>query len=272
VSLLSVRDLRSGYGKLPVLHGISMDVASDEAVAIVGPNGAGKSSLLKTVFRLLDPMEGTIALDGADLCARATTDLVRLGMGYVPQGDNTFPDLNVEENLRVALTAHRGLDVREGLRLAYEVFPVLKDRSQQRASTLSGGERQMLAIAGAIVSRPRLLALDEPTTGLAPTIVHNLIAKILDIRRGGTAILWVIEENPLEILRHCDRVYLMQGGVFTHELRPDEILSSESLQQLFFGSGPSNGRAERQRAGGRGDQGEGERQRAGGRGDQDPTP
>jgi ABC-type branched-subunit amino acid transport system ATPase component len=262
VSLLSVRDLRSGYGKLPVLHGVSMDVASDEVVAVVGPNGAGKSSLLKTIFQVLEPMEGTITLDGADLGARATTELARLGMGYVPQGGNTFPDLNVEENLRVALTAHRGLHVRDGLRLAYETFPVLKDRRQQRASTLSGGERQMLAIAGAIVSRPRLLALDEPTTGLAPTIVHNLIARILDIRTGGTAILWVIEENPLEILRHCDRVYLMQGGVFTHELQPDEILSSESLQQLFFGSGPGNGMVQ--------PQGEGERERAGGWGPQEP--
>jgi branched-chain amino acid transport system ATP-binding protein len=244
VSLLSVRDLRSGYGKLPVLHGVSMEVASDEVVAIVGPNGAGKSSLLKTIFQVLKPMAGTIVLDGTDLGGKATNDLVRLGMGYVPQGGSTFPDLNVEENLRVALTAHRGLDVREGLQLAYDTFPVLRERRQQRASTLSGGERQMLAIAGAIVSRPRLLALDEPTTGLAPTIVRNLIAKILDIRTSGTAILWVIEENPLEILTHCDRVYLMQGGVLTHELQPDEILSNKSLQRLFFVSGPADGKVQ----------------------------
>ena len=235
--LLEISDLRSGYGKLPVLHGISMNVAADEIVAIVGPNGAGKSSLLKTIFQLLKPMEGSVHFDGVDLAHLPTNQLAELGMGYVPQGANNFSHLNVEENLKVALTAQRSTDVSAGLDFAYETFPVLGDRRKQRASTLSGGERQMLAIAGAIVGRPRFVALDEPTTGLAPNIVRNVIAKILEIREGGTTILWVIEENPLEILEHCDRVYLMQGGVFHHELAPSEVSSDQALQEMFFGTG-----------------------------------
>lgn len=235
MTLLSVRDLRSGYGRLPVLHGVSLDVAADDVVAIVGPNGAGKSSLLKTVFQLLKPTGGTVTFDGTDLRPLGTAQLPGLGMGYVPQGANTFPNLTVEENLRVGLTAC-GADVREGLDSAFQTFPALGDRRRQRASTLSGGERQMLAVAGAMVTRPRFLALDEPTTGLAPTIVHALVERILAIRAQGTAILWVIEENPLEILRHCDRVYLMQGGVFHHVLRPEELLSDQALQELFFGA------------------------------------
>jgi branched-chain amino acid transport system ATP-binding protein len=235
--LLEISDLRSGYGKLPVLHGVSMNVMADEIVAIVGPNGAGKSSLLKTIFQLLKPMEGSVRFDDVDLTSLPTNQLAELGMGYVPQGANNFSHLNVEENLKVALTAQRGSDVDAGLEFAYETFPVLGDRRKQRASTLSGGERQMLAIAGAIVGRPRFVALDEPTTGLAPTIVRNVIAKILEIRKRGTTILWVIEENPLEILGHCDRVYLIQGGVFHHELTPSEVASDQALQEMFFGTG-----------------------------------
>lgn len=235
MSLLEVVGLRSGYGKLPVLHGVSMRVDADEIVAVVGPNGAGKSSLLKTIFQLLKPMQGAIYFDGADLGQLATDQLVHRGMGYVPQGANIFPQLDVEENLRVALTAQRGADVRAGLAAAYETFPVLGERRRQRSSTLSGGERQMLAVAGAIAGQPRFLALDEPTTGLAPTVVHGLIAKILEIRQRGTAILWVIEENPLEILPYCDRVYLLQGGV-QQEMPPEDVTSDESLRAMFFGS------------------------------------
>lgn len=239
MSLLEVVDLRSGYGKLPVLHGVSMRVDEDEIVAIVGPNGAGKSSLIKTIFQLLKPMQGAIYFDGADLGQVATDQLAARGMGYVPQGANIFPQLDVEENLRVALTAQRGADVRTGLDAAYETFPVLGDRRRQRSSTLSGGERQMLAVAGAIAGRPRFLALDEPTTGLAPTVVHALIAKILEIRQRGTAILWVVEENPLEVLKYCDRVYLLKSGV-QQEMSSEAVTSDQALQEMFFGLGANH--------------------------------
>lgn len=236
MTLLHVEGLRSGYGKLPVLHGLDLHVQADEIVAVVGPNGAGKSTLLKTVFQLLKPMAGTVSFAGRDLAAAGTADLAALGMGYVPQGGSTFPALTVEENLRVALTAVGSSNVTAGLDLAYELFPVLGDRRRQSASTLSGGERQMLALAGAMVIEPRLLALDEPTTGLAPTIVQGLISKITEFRERGSAILWVIEENPTEILPFCDRVYLMQGGVFHREMAASELLDQEALEELFLGA------------------------------------
>lgn len=236
MSLLQIEGVTSGYGNLPVLHDVSLRVDEGEIVAVVGPNGAGKSTLLRTVFRLLPVKQGRLLFSAQDLTALSTMELSRLGMGLVPQGANTFPDLSVEENLRVALSAHASRGQRRSLDEAYAAFPRLKDRRRQRAKTLSGGERQMLALAGAMATRPRFLALDEPTTGLAPTIVHSLVRQITAFREEGTTILWVVEENPLEILRFVDRVYLMQSGVIARELTSSALLADESLQGLFFGA------------------------------------
>ena len=236
MSLLEVSDLESGYGKVPVLHGVSLRVDPGEIVAVVGPNGAGKSTLMKTIFGLLPVMGGAMTFDGQDLTRVSSTHMSELGAGYVPQGSNTFPDLSVEDNLRVAMPRAKSGDLAAAQERVFENFPVLGERRRQRAKTLSGGERQMLALATATMTQPRFLALDEPTTGLAPSIVQHLIRTIVGLRDTGATVLWVVEESPLQILEHVNRVYLLQSGVIARELEARELLENESLQELFFGA------------------------------------
>ncbi|WP_197380188.1 ABC transporter ATP-binding protein [Mycolicibacterium mengxianglii] len=235
MTLLTVRDLTAGYGKLPVIHEVSLDVRSNETVALVGPNGAGKSTLLKSVFGLVEPMSGRIEFMGTDLATIPTAQLVRRGMAYVPQGGNTFPSLTVEENLRVALMPMGRSKLSTGIDTAFDRFPSLRKRRGSSASTLSGGERQMLAVAGALAAEPKLLALDEPTTGLAPTIVQELIARLAETAKDGVGVLWVVEENPAVILPHCDRVHIMQAGRISPEQDVASVLEDEGLRKLFFG-------------------------------------
>lgn len=235
MTLLTVRDLTAGYGKLPVIHDVSLTVSANETVALVGPNGAGKSTLLKSVFRLVVPMSGTVDFTGIDLKTVATPQMVRLGMAYVPQGGNTFPSLSVEENLRVALMPRGRSKLAAGIDAAFDRFPTLRRRRASSASTLSGGERQMLAVAGALASEPKFLALDEPTTGLAPTIVQELITRVTEATTQGIGVLWVVEENPAVILPHCNRVHIMQGGRISAEQNVSAVLADEGLRKLFFG-------------------------------------
>jgi branched-chain amino acid transport system ATP-binding protein len=236
VSLLSVRGVSAGYGKLAVLHDVSLHVEPGEVVAVVGPNGAGKSTLMKTLFRLLPLMQGSVVFGGTDLAGTSAAKIAALGAGFVPQGDNTFPDLSVEDNLQIGVPAGSRADKARRLAAMYERFPALEPRRDQRVKTLSGGERQMVALASAMISEPRFLALDEPVTGLAPTVVEGLIQQILSVREHGTAVLWVVEENPLQILKHVDRVYFMAAGVVQRELTAAELLEDGSIERLFFGS------------------------------------
>lgn len=233
--VLRVEALEAGYGGFPVLHGIDLEVAAGEIVAVVGPNGAGKSTLLKTIFRLLAPSGGSVSFEGTDLKRHPTHSLAELGMGYVPQENNTFPDLTVRDNLAVALRGSSPMEIRRRVSETAESYPALRDRFGQNASTLSGGERQMLALASAMINGPRFLALDEPTTGLAPSIVRERIDDILRIRDAGTTLMWVIEESPLVCLPHCDRVYVMRAGVLSDPVSSTEVLEDAALQSLFFG-------------------------------------
>lgn len=235
MTLLDVRGVTAGYGKLPVIHDVSIQVRGNETVALVGPNGAGKSTLLKSIFRLVEPMSGEISLLGEGLVNVPTAQMVRRGMAYVPQGGNTFPNLTVLENIRVALMPLGRSKVSAGIDLAFDRFPSLGKRRDSSASTLSGGERQMLAVAGALASDPKFLALDEPTTGLAPSIVGELIASIAGVTSDGVGVLWVVEENPAVILPHCDRVHIMQGGRISPEREVAAVLEDEGLRKLFFG-------------------------------------
>ncbi len=176
-----------------------------------------------------------MSFEGTDLQRYATHSLAELGMGYVPQETNTFPDLSVRANLAVALRGSSPVEMRRRVDEISESYPALKDRMGQNASTLSGGERQMLALASAMITSPRFLALDEPTTGLAPAIVRERIDDILRIRDSGTTLMWVIEESPLLCLPHCDRVYVMQSGVLGEPVSSQEVLEDSALQSLFFG-------------------------------------
>jgi branched-chain amino acid transport system ATP-binding protein len=236
MSLLTVEGLETGYGRLPVLHDVSLRVEPNELVAVVGPNGAGKTSLVKAIFGLLPAMKGSVAFDGTDITAVATMRRNAMGMVMVPQTSNTFPDLTVEDNLIVSFSTLGKDASATALAVSYEMFPRLDERRRQPAKTLSGGERQMLAFASGIGTGPRLLALDEPTTGLAPTIVHGLVDKIVAFRDGGASILWVIEENPLEVLPVVDRVYVLNNGAVQAEMSAKDLLADDSLHQMFFGT------------------------------------
>jgi len=236
VTLLDVDGLQTGYGALPVVHGINVQVDANEVVAVVGPNGAGKTSLVKAIMGQLPIMAGTVTFDGTDLARVRPAARQRLGMATVPQTGSTFPDLSVEDNLRVSFSSLAGDAIGNAVSAAYEMFPVLGERRKQLAKTLSGGERQMLAFSSGIGTDPRFIALDEPTTGLAPTIVDGLVEKILDFRESGASILWVIEEEPLLILPHVDRVYVLNAGSVQAEMGADELMADTSLQALFFGT------------------------------------
>jgi ABC-type branched-subunit amino acid transport system ATPase component len=237
MSLLDLQGVETGYGRLPVLHSVTVRVEVNEIVALIGPNGAGKTSLAKAVFGLLPAMKGSIEFDGEDLTSASTARRTQLGMAMAPQVGNTFPELTVEDNLIVSFSTLGAGEAQAALESAYEMFPRLAERRRQAARTLSGGERQMLAFACCSGTRPRFLLLDEPTTGLAPTIVHSLVEKIVEFKKGGASILWIIEENPLEVLPFVDRVYVLNNGSIRAETAGEELLSEEALRTLFFGLG-----------------------------------
>jgi ABC-type branched-subunit amino acid transport system ATPase component len=235
MSLLELTGLETGYGKLPVLHAVDLRVDENEMVALIGPNGAGKTSLAKAVFGLLPAMKGSVSFDGEDLTGANTARRMQLGMAMAPQVGNTFPELTVEDNLVTSFSTLAPDDSQAAVDNAYTLFPRLAERSRQAARTLSGGERQMLAFACASGTKPRFLLLDEPTTGLAPTIVHSLVERIVESKNGGASILWVIEENPLEVLPYVDRVYVLNNGTVRAETVAEDLLSEEALRTLFFG-------------------------------------
>ena len=232
--LLAVEDLSTGYGSLPVVHGVSLTVDVNEIVAIVGPNGAGKTSFVKAVMGQLPLMGGSMTFDGRDLAKVKPAGRQGLGMAYVPQSGSTFPDLTVEDNLRVSFSTVEG-GPGAAIEATFARFPVLGERRKQLAKTLSGGERQMLAFSSGIGTQPTFIALDEPTTGLAPTIVDGLVEEILAFRNAGASILWVVEEDPLLILPNVDRVYVLNAGSVQIEMAADELMADTALHELFFG-------------------------------------
>ncbi len=233
MSLLDVTSLESGYGRLPVLHGVDLHVDEGELVAVIGPNGAGKSTLLQAIAGLLPCWKGQVSFAGKRVHDYEPSLLPTWGLSYVPQDRNVFPELTVAENLEMAasLLKERGPKIKA----AYERFPILGQRQKQAARTLSGGERQMLAIASALMLDPTLLMLDEPTTGLAPVVANEVIGQILDINRSGTAILWVVEENPGSVLEHCPRVYLIESGQIRRTDSGEALLNDPRFAELFLG-------------------------------------
>jgi branched-chain amino acid transport system ATP-binding protein len=232
--LLEVDGISTGYGRLTVVRDASLTVAEGEIVAVVGPNGAGKSSLMKAVARSLPLSGGALRFRGEDLAAVAQSRIASLGIGYVPQRGNVFPELSVLENLQVS---HRGslAEAKEVTEELFVQFPRLRERVAQAASTLSGGERQMLAIACALVGRPSLLMLDEPTTGLAPIVVKERIDDIKRLRDSGAGVLWIIEEHPKICLPAVDKVHFMSDGNLGGAVEASTLLAEGALEELFFG-------------------------------------
>ena len=210
MSILTVDNIVAGYGETEILHGVSMHVEPGEAVTIFGPNGCGKSTLMKTIFGLLTPKQGSIVFEDSDITGMPTDRLIRLGMSYVPQTGNIFPSLTIEENLEMGAFVD-DTDVRSQVSEMYRIFPDLRRSRRQRAGGLSGGQRQMLAFARALMLRPRLLLLDEPSAGLSPIMAQLIFDRLRDIRGIGIAIL-IIEHNIRTALEMSDRGYVLADG------------------------------------------------------------
>ena len=232
-AILRIRDLDAGYGDLQILSEVTLDVADGEYVTIVGPNGAGKSTVMKTVFGLTTHMGGTVEFEGAPIHGLPPEQIIREGIGFVPQNDNVFPGLSVRENLEMG--AYILDEVPEDqIETIYDRFPILRERSEQKAGTLSGGQRQMVAMGRALMLDPDLLLLDEPSAGLAPDLVSDMFDRIDRINEGGTAVL-MVEQNAKEALRRCDRGYVLVNGGNRYTDRGDVLLGDEDVRRDFLG-------------------------------------
>uniref|UniRef100_A0A7C3SKI6 ABC transporter ATP-binding protein n=1 Tax=Thermofilum pendens TaxID=2269 RepID=A0A7C3SKI6_THEPE len=235
VDMLEVDGLRAGYGKMVVLHGIDLSVEEKEIVAVIGPNGAGKTTLLNAVFGLATLHSGTIRYKGRVLNGLKPHEVVKLGVGYAPQLDNVFPNLTVEENLLVgAYTRGKDPGVHADIEDVLELFPEIKRRRNQKAKFLSGGERQMLAVARALMGKPSLLLLDEPTAGLSPKAGATLIRKVREIQETRGVSVLLVEQNVERALEAADRVAVLVGGKIVKQATPSE-LKGVPLEKVFFG-------------------------------------
>ena len=233
MSLLEVRNLDAGYGDLQILTDVDLDVADEEYVTIVGPNGAGKSTVMKSVFGLTDVFGGTVSFDGEDVTGVAPETLVHHGLGYVPQNENVFAGLSVRENLEIGAYILEEFP-EDRLAAVYDRFPILEERENQQAGTLSGGQQQMLAMGRALMLDPDLLLLDEPSAGLAPDLVEDLFDRIDAVNDSGTAVL-MVEQNAKEALRRCDRGYVLVQGENRFVDSGDALLADEEVRQQFLG-------------------------------------
>jgi branched-chain amino acid transport system ATP-binding protein len=233
VSLLEVEDLRATYGQGHVLHGISFSVDEGQIVSVLGPNGAGKTTTLRAISGTVD-CSGRIALDGHDIRGESTDKIARRGIAHVPEGRGTFTELTVEENLLVGgYTRKNG--VREDIDRCYEWFPRLGERRTQHAGSLSGGEQQMLAVSRALMLRPRLLLLDEPSLGLAPIVTRELFRILEGIARDEGITVLIVEQNANLVLKFADYAYVLQSGRIALDGDAEQVQSDEAVQRSYLG-------------------------------------
>jgi ABC-type branched-subunit amino acid transport system ATPase component len=233
VSILAVDDVYSGYGETEILHGVSVGVSPREIATIIGPNGSGKSTLMKTIFGLLTPTRGKVTLESQDITGLRPDRIVRKGMCYVPQSDNVFPSLTILENLEMGAFI-RDDDYSGSIRDVFDRFPVLEERKSQRAGSLSGGEQQMLAMGKALMLNPKVLLLDEPSAGLAPKMVGEILQKIVEIKESGVAIL-MVEQNAKEGLKLSDRGYVLAMGKKRFEDEGQALQNNPDVGRLYLG-------------------------------------
>ena len=234
-ALLRVQGLRAGYGRITGVEDVSLSVRSGELVAILGPNGAGKSTVLRALSGMITPWAGTVTLDGRDVTGRRSDLLVRAGMVHVPEGRRVLPTLTVDENLRLGAFTRRGSAVADALEEVYQRFNRLADRRGQKAGTLSGGEQQMLVIGRALMARPKLLLLDEPSLGLSPRLVAEVFALIRGLAGDGQTVL-LVEQNVVQGLRAADRGYVLTTGRVTATGSAAELLADPSLVRSYLGA------------------------------------
>jgi branched-chain amino acid transport system ATP-binding protein len=234
--MLEIEALRAGYGAVPVLNGVTIKVGTGEFVAIVGPNGAGKTTLFKTISGIVPPMSGAIRFEGSDLLAVAPSARPHLGIAHVPEGRQVFPSLTVLENLEMGAATEAGrCNWAENLEKVYTWFPVLAERAKTQAGALSGGQQQMLAIARGLASSPKLLMLDEPSLGLAPTIADEIFERIVAIHAGSGLTVLMVEQRVAEALHFATRGYVLEAGRVVLEGSHDELKSNDRIRQAYLG-------------------------------------
>ena len=232
--ILSIRDLKVNYGGIEAVKGISFDVEEGSIVTLIGANGAGKSSTLRTIAGLVKPASGKIVFRGDDITNCDTNVIVRKGITLVPEGRRIFPDLTVLENLKVGAYLRRD-EIAGDIQWVYELFPRLKERSWQAGGTLSGGEQQMLAVGRALMARPKLIMMDEPSLGLAPLVVRDIFSIIRQINRQGVTIL-LIEQNANMALKVADKAYVMETGRITMSGTGRELLDNDAVRAAYLGT------------------------------------
>lgn len=239
--MLKLQSVMTYYGRVLALRGISLHVEPGEIVAMVGPNGAGKTTALNTISGVLTPKSGKVVFDGKDITGRPAEKLVEMGLVQIPEGRQLFPGMSVYENLMLGAYRRSRHDkraaVQDDLEKVYSIFPILMERGKQAAGTLSGGEQQMLAIGRALMSRPRMLLLDEPSMGLAPLIVKEIFKVIADLRKDGGTTVLVVEQNAKAALAIAKRAYVLETGRVVMEGPAPELARNPEIQRAYLGKG-----------------------------------
>ena len=233
--VLKVDGIHAGYGKLEILHGVTLEVRSGEIVCVIGPNGAGKSTAFKSIVGLLRPTSGRVLFDGREITGLRPDQILRRGLAYVPQGRIVFPQMTVLENLEMGgyIETDRG-KLRDAMDRVFALFPILGERRKQKAETMSGGEQQMVAIGRALMTSPKLILLDEPSLGLSPKLVTLIFDKLLEMKRAGYSLV-VVEQNAAKALSVADRGYVLELGENRFEGTGQALLNDPEVKRLYLG-------------------------------------
>lgn len=233
--MLEIKDLRVKYGGINALNGISMKVSEGKIITLVGANGAGKSTTLRSITKLVTPVSGSITYDGKELTHMSTQDIVKLGITLVPEGRHVFDDMTVDENLMIGAYLRKDKEnFKKDIAFIHEMFPRLKERAKQLSGTLSGGEQQMLAMGRALMSRPKIVVMDEPSMGLSPILVSTIFKIIEDIRKSGTTVL-LVEQNAKKALAISDRAYVLETGKIVLSGKASDLINDESVKKAYLG-------------------------------------
>jgi branched-chain amino acid transport system ATP-binding protein len=233
--MLDLNGVNAGYGSFQALFDISLEVKAGEAVAVIGPNGAGKTTLMRVISGMTAPFSGSLTMEGQSLGAVKPHEIVNLGIAHVPENRRLFPGMTVEDNLKLGAFAKKAReDSDKNLNFVYELFPRMKERRDQLAGTMSGGEQQMCAIGRAIMSGPKLLLMDEPSAGLAPVVVQQVFGLVKRIREEGYTVL-IVEQNVQQVLKVADRAYLLEAGQLIESGNSADLLASEGVRKAYMG-------------------------------------
>ena len=233
MSFLIGKNMTGGYGGADILHDCTIGVERSEIAVVVGPNGAGKSTAMKAVFGMLNLREGQVLMDGEDITHLSPQDRVQKGMGFVPQNNNVFTSMSVEENLEMGAFIREG-NTSETMEQVFDLFPILKEKRRQPAGELSGGQRQQVAVGRALMTKPEILMLDEPTAGVSPIVMDELFDRIIEVARTGIPIL-MVEQNARQALEIADKAYVLVQGRNAHTGTGKELLADEQVRRSFLG-------------------------------------